>query len=180
MAKDRRVRIGDWLVPYDDATQEITLQRTMRDVLQATPGDHTKCMNTRCIEAHKRDGLFPHPVYLVSTIKTRVYVVDELDDYAEPAHAVRYELSERDSKLIGEHDKYGVGVPGTLTLRVPTDPKGSPKRAARDGGKGRFADGAGHGSNAGGQYSGKSRRPITSIGAAARFKVAVGALTELT
>ena len=168
---ERRIRIGDWLIPYDDGTQSVTIPRTVADILKATPGNDRDCMNSRCIMAHKKAGVFPHPVFLVSTIKSRVYIVDQLDDAGEPAHAVRYELSARDSRLIGEHDKYAVGEPGDLTLRVPSDPKGSSHRAA-------FASGGGRGNRSGKHYAGKSKRPVTSVGAAARFKVAVGAFHE--
>lgn len=178
MTVDRRIRIGDWLVPYDDAQQDVTIARSLKDVLTAVPGDDQNCMNSRCIMAHRRERVFPHPVYLVSTIKTRVYVVDELDDIGEPAHAVRYELSAKDSRLIGEHDKYGAGEPGDLRLRPPRDPKGSPIRAANaeKAGGARFSQGGGNGRGKGVQYSGNTSRPITSVGAKARFKVAVGAL----
>lgn len=164
---ERRVRIGDWLVPYDDATQEVTIHRSIGDILRATPGDHADCMNTRCIMAQRREHAFPHPVLLVSTTKSRVYVVDRLTDTGEPAHAIRYELSERDSRLIGEHDKYAIGEPGELRLRVPRLPKGTDKTGGRK-----------TGGNTG-KYQGKRPRPITSVGAAARFKVAVGALHEV-
>lgn len=175
-AVERRIRFGDWLIPYDDATQEVSVERSLRDVLMATPGDHTRCMNSLCIQAHARSGVFPHDVLLVSTIESRVYVVDRLGEDGQPAHAVRYELSKRDSQLIKEHDRYGAGEPGTLRLRVPRDPKGSPKRAKSPAG--RFGAGGGNGSSPGSAYSGKSNRPVTSasLGAARRFKVAVGAL----
>lgn len=167
MARERRIRIGDWLVPYDDAKQEVALERTLKDVLTAVPGDDANCMNSRCIMAQRRERVFPHPVYLVSTIKSRVYIVDELTDGGMPAHAIRYELSERDSRLIGEHDRFGAGEPGLLRLRVPSSPKGS----THDG-----SGWVGHVPPSGSrQYSGKSRRPVTSVGAKARFKVAVGA-----
>lgn len=176
---DRRIRIGDWLVPYDDATEEVVMERSLKDVLTAVPGDDQNCMNSRCIMAHRRERVFPHPVYIVSTIKTRVYIVDQLDGIGNPSHAVRYELSKTDSRLIGEHDTYGSGEPGELRLRIPRDPKGSPLRAARadEAGGGRFSHGAGNGSSPGKPYSGDTRRPVTSIGAKARFKVAVGSLS---
>lgn len=175
MAIERRIRIGDWLVPYDDATAEVVLERTLADILSASPGDDQDCMNSRCIRAQRNAHVFPHPVFIVSTIATRVYVVDRLDDAGLPSHAVRYQLTKRDRGLINAHDRYGAGEPGELRLRIPRDPKGSPKRAA---GKqaGRFGD-------TGGRYSGNGKvsrnaRPVTgqSLGARARFKVAVGAL----
>jgi len=175
MTIERRIRIGDWLVPYDDATQEVTLQRTLTDILKATPGDHMECMNSLCIKAHRRDHVFPHPVLLVSTILTCVYVVDRLDEHGDPAHAIRYGLGRKDSRLIHEHDHYGSGEPGVLRLRIPRDPKGSPLRAQRGN---RFADGGGHGTSPGTQYGGETRRPVTSIGAKGRFRVAVGALRQ--
>lgn len=165
MGIGRRIRIGDWLVPYDDAEVDVELERTLKDVLTAVPGDDANCMNSRCIMAQRREKVFPHPVFLVSTIKSRVYIVDQIDDSGQPAHAVRYELSARDSRLIGEHDKYGVGEPGTLRLRVPSIPKGEAHNGWAKSGRGREQR----------NYTGKSNRTITSVGAKARFKVAVGA-----
>jgi hypothetical protein len=167
---ERRVRIGDWLVPYDDASQDVVLHRTLADVLHAQPGVDTDCMNTRCIQAQRNAHVFPHHVYLVSTIKSRVYIVDRLDDAGLPAHALRYELTRRDSALIGAHDRYGAGEVGELKLRVPRDPKGSPKRAAYGS---RFADGEGRFSGDG--KASRQARPVTN-GARARYMVAVGAL----
>lgn len=165
MAEGRRIRIGDWLVPYDDATHEIHLSRTMKDVLTAVPGDDANCMNSRCIMAQRREKVFPHPVYLVSTIKSRVYIVDQMGEDGLPAHAIRYELSSRDSRLIGEHDSYGVGEPGVLRLQVPRIPKGEDHNGwAKTGRKSEAR-----------KYTGKTNRAVTSIGAKARFKIAVGA-----
>lgn len=171
--KARRIRIGGFLVPYDDAKKEVRLQRTLTDVLTATPGSDTDCMNSQCIRAQRNQRAFPHPVFAVSTIKSRVYVVDKLTkDGLAFAHAIRYELSARDSKLIGDHDRNGAGEPGELRLRIPRDPKGSPKRHTskqaaaierlRSYPHPRKGDG----------------RPVTSVGAAARVKVAVGSLSE--
>lgn len=175
MAIERRIRIGHWLMPYDDATTEITLDRSLTDILTATPGDDQNCMNSVCIRAQRNQKCFPHPVYLVSTIITRVYIVDELDENDTPCHAIRYELSERDSKLIAAHDRYGAGEPGKLRLRIPRDPKGSPLRAASGGP--RYSDINGRFSGNGKET--KKRRPVTSSpGARHRFQVAVGALKE--
>lgn len=177
MAVERRIRIGDWLVPYDDATEEIVVMRDLADILAATPGNALECMNSRCIRAQRNAHVFPHPVYVVSTILSRVYVIDKLDDAGIPAHAVRYELTKRDRALINAHDRYGAGEPGELRLRVPSDPKGSPKRRASSQ-RGRFGE-------SGERYSGDgkatlNRRPVTahSIGARARFVAAAGALKE--
>jgi hypothetical protein len=171
MAIDRRIRIGDWLLPYDDATVEVILDRTVEDILRATPGDDRNCMNSMCIRAQRNAHCFPHPVYLVSTITSRVYIVDRLTDTNTPAHAIRYELSEHDSRLIAAHDRAGVGEPGKLRLRIPRDPKGSPKRAA--------STTAGRFSTTAGRYSGDGKatrsKPVTSLGAAHRYVVAVGA-----
>jgi hypothetical protein len=158
-AREKRIRIGDWLIPYDDATAEVVLERTLIDILQATPGNAQDCMNSWCIRAQRNRHAFPHPVYVVSTIASRVYIVDRLDGSGNPAHAVRYELTKRDRALINAHDRYGAGELGELRLRVPTDPKGSPRRAARNGG---------HGHNAVASHS---------LGAKARFAAAVGALS---
>lgn len=174
MAVERRVRIGDWLIPYDDATDEITLARTLADILAATPGDPTACMNAQCIQAQRNQHVFPHPVYVVSTIKTRVYIVDELNDAGDPSHAVRYELGRRDSALINAHDKLGAGETGVLRLRVPRDPKGSPLRAQYEN---RYAETKV-------RYSGDGKekrkvRPVTGPhGEAGRWVAAVGGLRE--
>lgn len=174
---ERRIRIGDVLVDYDDAAQDVSVERKIVDILMATPGDDLNCMNSLCIRAQRNHHVFPHPVYAVSTIRTRVYIVDQLNDLGGFSHCIRYELSAKDSRLINEHDKYGSAEPGTLTLRVPRDPKGSPKRSATGGG--RFSDGAGHGQDLGKPYAGIKNRPVTSgRGAAGRFKVAVGALND--
>lgn len=169
----RRIRIGDWLVDYDDATRDIELERTIKDVLTAIPGDDQNCMNSRCIMAQRREKVFPHPVYLVSTIKSRVYIVDKLTDAGDPAHAIRYQLSKRDSRLIGEHDALGVGEPGTLRLQIPAEPKGTSHLTAVEATLGYKPSGKGSKT-----YSGKSKRPITSVGAKGRYMVAVGALTN--
>jgi hypothetical protein len=163
-------------VPYDDAEREVVVERTLADILKATPGSDLDCMNSRCIRAQRNHHAFPHPVFIVSTIKSRVYVVDRLDDSGLPAHAVRYELTRRDSSLINAHDKLGAGEPGELRLRIPNDPKGSPRRAeGRQAG--RFAQ-------IKGRFSGdgkvkKVSRPVTSVsfsGARGRYVAAVGAL----
>jgi hypothetical protein len=173
-AKERRVRIGDWLVPYDDATTDVVIERHLTDILHAIPGDALNCMNSRCIQAQRNSHVFPHPVFVVSTIKSRVYVVDQLDDSGIPAHAVRYELVARDRRLIDAHDRYGAGEPGALCLRIPRDPKGSPKRRA-SGGKGFDT-----GDRDYPQQTGKRRKPVTShsLGAQARYVAAVGALKD--
>jgi hypothetical protein len=176
MTTERRIRIGEWLVPYDDATEEVVIERTLADILRATPGSDLDCMNSRCIRAQRNRHVFPHPVFIVSTIKSRVYVVDRLDDSGIPAHAVRYELIRRDSAVIAAHDTLGAGEPGELRLRIPRDPKGSPIRAA---GKqaGRFAQIKGRFSGEG--KVAKVSRPVTSasfIGAHGRYVAAVGAL----
>jgi hypothetical protein len=176
-ALERRIRIGDWLVPYDDAEQEVVIERTLADILRATPGSDLDCMNSRCIRAQRNRHVFPHPVLIVSTIRSRVYVVDKLDDSGLPAHAVRYELTARDSSLINAHDKLGAGEPGELRLRIPRDPKGSPRRASGRQ-AGRFAQ------IKKGHFSGEGKvmrvlRPVTSAsfkGAHGRYVAAVGAL----
>lgn len=172
MTIDRRIRIGDnhnsWLVPYDDAKKPVTIKRTIVDVLTATPGSDTECMNSKCIKAQRNEKAFPHPVYLVSTIKSRVYIVDKLSDDGQPAHAIRYQLSDRDSRLIGTHDSDGAGIDGDLTLRVPKTPKGvSHKQWPVD--TDQYPR-----QNAGGGV----KRKVTGRGASARYMVAVGALQD--
>jgi hypothetical protein len=87
MGIERRIRIGDWLVPYDDAKQEVIIERSLADILQAVPGNALDCMNSRCIRADRNRHVFSHPVFIVSTIKSRVYIVDQLDAAGLPAHA---------------------------------------------------------------------------------------------
>lgn len=178
MTTERRISFGDWLVPYDDADAEVTVERRLIDILTAQPGNDMECMNSRCIRAQRNAHVFPHPVYLVSTTKSRVYVCDRLNDAGEPAHVVRYELTNRDQRLIEAHDRYASGELGELRLRVPHDPKGSPRRAAAKQG-GRF------GAEGGKRYSGDGkkkhdRRPVTArhVGAKARVVAAVGALAN--
>ena len=175
MANERRIRIGSWLIPYDDAQADIKLQRTLKDVLTAVPGSDTDCMNSRCIQAHKRSRVFPHPVYMVSTTKSRIYIVDQLSDTGEPTHAVRYELSRKDERLVGEHDSHGAGEPGELHLRVPRHAKGSSNGSVWDEEKvQRHAE-----NRRNNRKDGKAKsRPVMPRRATARFKVDVGALTE--
>lgn len=177
-AVERRIRIGDWKIPYDDAASEVVIARTLADILAATPGDDQDCMNSRCIRAQRNAHVFPHPVFVVSTIASRVYIVDRLDDSGLPAHAIRYELTKRDRVLINAHDRYGSGEPGELRLRVPRDPKGSPRRAASR--KGRFSDLPKGQRHSGNGKASRDLRPITShsIGAKARVVAAVGAMTD--
>lgn len=174
MAVDRKVRFGDWLVSYDDATQDVTITRNAIDILGAKPGDALDCMNSRCIRAQRNAHCFPHPVYMVSTIKTRVYIVDCLNDAGEPVHAIRYEVRGRNRRLIDQHDR-GAGEVGDLMLHVPADPKGSPKRAASSQ-EGRFAFLSGRHSGVGKRT--RPARPTKVVGAEARYLVAVGALRE--
>lgn len=177
-AIERRIRIGDWLVPYDDATDEVVVLRTLADILKGIPGDHLECMNSVCIRAQRNLHVFPHPVFVVSTIATRVYVIDRLDDAGVPAHAVRYQLTKRDRALINAHDRYGAGEPGELRLRIPSDPKGSPRRRASSQ-RGRYGDGDG-GRRSGNGKATRKPRPVTShsLGAKARFVAAVGAMAD--
>lgn len=162
----RNVRIAEWLVPYDDATRNVVLERSIADVLTAKPGIDGECMNSRCIKRHRQSNIFPHPVYIVSTIKTRVYIVDQLDSKGDPSHVVRYELSSRDARLISEHDRTGSGELGALILHVPRDPKGSLKgrRSPFD-----------QRDDFGRQKPGRRTHKPMPHGAEARFKVAVGA-----
>lgn len=183
MATERRIRLGNQLVPYDDATEEVNLDRIASDIAKAKPGDAMKCMNAQCIKAQRNWQLFPHSVYAASVIPSMAYIVDEIElngDRVVFKHAVRYQLTQKESKLIRNHDTFGVGEAGLLRLRIPRDPKGSPKRAAsaaKNGGGGRYADGAGHGSNPGEQSTGKRNRHVTgNAGRAADHRVVVAAL----
>lgn len=162
-AANRRIRIGGQLVAYDDATEEVLLQRTIVDVLKAKPGDHQNCMNSQCIKAQRNRNVFPHQVWAVSTIKSRVYIVDEIGLNGENVvfkHAIRYELPPKESQLIHAHDTTAAGEPGNLKLKTPRDPKGSTKRRQNAGGS--FAAGAGHGNTPGKQNTGQRDRPITA------------------
>jgi len=162
-------------VPYDDATDAVIVERGLGDILKAIPGNDLECMNSRCIRAQRNRHVFPHPVYLVSTIKTRVYIVDALDDAGRPAHAVRYELNKEAGREIAAHDVTASATPGPLRLSVPRDPKGSPRRASYPD---RYADTNGGKRHKGtGKNTGKKARPIHSR-AKARYVAAVGALAE--
>ena len=154
-----RTRIDGVLYPYDDAKKDVELQREIMDVWKGRPGEAGKCMNAVCIERNK--NLFPHPVLAVSVIKSRVYILDSLD------HAVRYTLSDRDSRLIEQHDTIAVGQPGTLTLRAP---------------KGHNVKGAVHSTKAGrsGPHNanGQKNKPLAR-GEQARVVAAVGVRSGL-
>jgi hypothetical protein len=181
MAIERRIRIGDWLIPYDDAAADVTVMRTMADILRAEPGNAEECMNSQCIKAQRNRHVFPHPVYVVSTTETRVYVVDRLDDSGEPAHAIRYELYPKDSKAIKAHDLAGAGEPGELRLRKPQDPKGSPKRAASPAPRYRDLPAGQRWKDGGDGKVSRPQRPVTMpLGAKRRYVVAVGALRKGT
>lgn len=176
--RPRRIRFGEYLIPYDDAPENITVQRTAADILKATPGSDGECMNSRCIQAQRNAHIFPHPVYMVSTIKSRIFIVDRLDDSGEPAHAVRYQLGKKDGRLIDRHDSAQLAEPGELILRRPYDPKGSPVRAATRGARfGTLPKGTRHSGDGRHDRVNPSPRPITAVprGAAARVVVAVGA-----
>lgn len=162
-AVNRRIRIGGQLVAYDDATEEVLLQRTIVDVLKAKPGDHQNCMNSQCIKAQRNRNAFPHQVWAVSTIKSRVYIVDQISLKGENVvfqHAIRYELPKKESQLIHAHDTTATGEPGDLKLKTPRDPKGSVKRRQNAGSS--FASGAGHGNTPGKPSTGQRDRPITA------------------
>jgi hypothetical protein len=106
-----------WLVEVDDATEDVLLDRTVKDILTARRGVASHCMNANCIV--RSAERFPHKVYLASVIKTSALLVDELTEDGEPAHAVRYVLTEAASREIQRHDAEGVAQPGDLWLRVP-------------------------------------------------------------
>lgn len=131
--RNRRITIGEWSVPYDDAPETVVIERSLGDILGATPGNDLECMNSRCIRAQRNERAFPHPVFVVSTTASRVYIVDRLDDSGQPAHAVRYELGKRAMREIRSHDRDGTAQPGELRLDVPREPKGSQRRATRAG-----------------------------------------------
>jgi len=107
-----RYKIADEMYEVEDGTEKVSITRSLADVWQGRSGAAGECMNAKCVL--RNAASFPHPVLAVSVIKTVVLVVDR------PGHAVRYMLSERDSRLIHEHDTEQVGEPGALTLRVPT------------------------------------------------------------
>lgn len=175
MGIPRKVRILDWLMPYDDATQNVTVEITVSDILNGIPGSDTDCMGARCIQAQRNEHLFPHDVIMVSVTLTRVFIVDKLNENGEPAHAVRYEIQNRDRRMIALHDRYGIGEPKALRLKIPRDPKGSPIRGASDQ-RGRFGETSGRYSGSG-ENTGKTTRPVAqhSIRANGRLVIAVGA-----
>jgi hypothetical protein len=153
--QDRRVKIAGALFPYDDATETVTVERTLMDVFKGRVGDAQACMNAQCIM--RNTSAFPHPVLGVSVVKTRVYVIDAED------HVTRYELSHKDSKLIEAHDEDSIGQPGTLTLRPPWRKKGA--QIDREPNRG------------GGTAASKKKKGAPIVrGELARVKAAVGAL----
>jgi len=106
-----RVNIDGGYYPYDDATEDVKIQRELVDIWNAQPGKADACMNHHCI-IRNRDS-FPHPVIAASVIKTRVYIFDS------PDHVVRYIMSAKDAELVGHHDTLKIGETGTLVLHAP-------------------------------------------------------------
>lgn len=150
---------SSWLVEVDDATEDVLLDRTVKDILLARPGVATHCMNAQCIV--RSADRFSHKVYMASVIKTTALVVDAVTEKGEPEHAVRYVLTEATSREIQRHDSDGVAHPGDLWLRHP---------------KGRSRLGSSHGeSGKGGGHSTGERTHKATVGAKGRLAVAVGA-----
>jgi hypothetical protein len=114
----QRIRIGDDLVDYDDAKRDVKIRRELIDIWKGDPGKAGECMNAQCIRRNKRT--FPHPVWAVSVLKSRVFIVDKVDRReGVPLHAIRYVLSAKDGDEIAQHDILGSAIPATLTLRAP-------------------------------------------------------------
>lgn len=117
----RRVRLGGLLYDYDDAKQDVEVERTLLHIAKAHRGKADGCMNSKaCIDQRER---FPHPVIAISTWKSRLFAIDKIYTKANAAgtagHAIRYVLTARDGHDISSHDLLGVGRPATLLLRVP-------------------------------------------------------------
>lgn len=106
-----RVRVDGMLFPYDDATKDVTLDRSMMDVWKGQPGKPGECMNAVCIMRSKRK--FGHKVLGASVFGSRVYIFDT------PDHLIRYILSEKDTRLVNAHDEHALSQPGTLRLLAP-------------------------------------------------------------
>jgi len=109
--RSRRVRIDDILYPYDDAKEDVDIDRSLMDIWKGKRGRAGECMNWQCIM--RQTKAFPHPVLAASVIGSRVYILDSFE------HAVRYTLTESESAKIAQHDELGVASPGTITLRAP-------------------------------------------------------------
>lgn len=152
----RRIKIEGTYFPYDDAKKDVSIKRTLVDVWKGKPGSANECMNAQCVMRNKRK--FGHKVLGVSVIKSRVYILDS------PDHVIRYTLSERDSRLIAQHDEEALGQPGTLVLRAP---------------RGHNKAGAVHSTKRGrsGQHnpSSKKQNHPMALGEKARVMAAVGA-----
>lgn len=174
----RRVRLGadkkrgfkGWLIPYDDARRDVVIFRKMIDIWKGDPGSAYAdgktegCMNDQCALRNKR--LFPHPVFAVSTIKSRMYVVDKVDrKTGEPLHCVKYVLSASDGDDIARHDVLRTAVEATLTLRAP---RGTDKKGAVHG----------DGSKRGPSHPKDPKSASLSRGEEARLLAAVGAMRE--
>ena len=163
MALRKRIFDGDtghsWLVDANDATEDVLLDRTVLDILTAKRGVASHCMNANCII--RSAERFPHKVYMASVIKTTALVVDKVTEEGEPAHAVRYVLTEATSREIQNHDAVGVAAPGDLWLRAP---KGRARLGSKHGESGR----------GGGRNTGERTHKAT-VGAKGRLRVAVEA-----
>lgn len=153
MRRQQRVRLDGKPYPYSDAKKDVIIRRELIDIWNGEPGKDAACMNAQCVLRNR--SAFPHPVKLVSVIKSRVYILDRDD------HAVRYILSAKDGADIARHDVLASARPATLILRVP-------KGRERQGMKG---DGGHRAARPGRTYTGHS----TAKGAAGRLLAAVGA-----
>jgi hypothetical protein len=121
----RRVNIDGTMIPYDDATETVTLERSLEDLRGARAGDTRECMDARCI--HRLRKTLPHPVLGVAVTKTRVYVFDSED------HVIRYVLDGADSDDIDRHDIRKTAETGSFVLRppYPSDRAGTDRRTGR-------------------------------------------------
>lgn len=111
-------------LPVDNAKSPVELTRLDVDAINGTPGQAATCMNSQC--ALRQTDKFPHPAFYVQFIDSRAFIVDKMRN-GQPAHCVRYALSQTDTREIKLYDTAGgkekmlrLGlVVKTLRLLVP-------------------------------------------------------------
>ncbi len=94
---------GPFVIPVENATSYVYLERKLEDVQNGVEGESGSCMDAYC--ALREKGKFSHPVYMVEFNRGRLYVVDQLDANDDPIHCIRY--SHNDSEGVKMFDKMG-------------------------------------------------------------------------
>lgn len=140
-----------YLMPVDNATNYIYLDRILEDVVNGVPGQSGSCANAYMTLREK--NRFPHPVYYVEFTYGCVYIVDEIDINLKPLHCVRYRHNNgEDVRLFDRLGKEGILassqaektiilIPPPVKLGPPGKPRPSRGREPRGtmGSKGSIA-----------------------------------------